>query len=140
VSDAPKKNRGGRPKGSENKITKEMRLLVRAAAEIAGDRRAAKVLGEAKAKGLKLAESPLGGALGYLADMAEAQPVAFLSVLGKTIEKHVKIDAPRELVIMRDYTGIGLEDLPEVARRKIESARRAAAEAAAQITREEATK
>lgn len=131
----------GRPKGSENKITKAMRELVMLAAEVAGDRRRGAKMTKAAAEGMKLAESPLGGALGYLADMAENEPVAFLGMLGKTIEKHVKVDVEeRERVIMRDYTGLRLEDLPAPVLRKIEKARAAAVQAALEVTHKEGLK
>jgi hypothetical protein len=130
----------GRPKGSENKITKAMRELVKLAAEVAGDRRRDHKLVKASAEGLKLAEPPLGGALGYLTDMAEQHPQAFLGLIGKTIEKHVTVEVEeRERVMMRDYTGLRLEDLPESVLRKIEKARAAAAAAALEITQKEKT-
>jgi hypothetical protein len=90
-----RKKSGGRVRGTPNKITRQMRELVQEATALAGDARKG---GDA-------------GALKYLTRQARKKPNAFLALLGKTIEKHVKLDATvRERVRVVNLTGLDLSD------------------------------
>ena len=102
----------GRPKGAKGKLTLAIRETIALATEAAGDIIAAQRRIAAR-KNHEAAPATTGGALEYLTHQAIAEPKAFLSVLGKTIEKHVKLDAAvRATVSWRDFTGLHLEKLP----------------------------
>ena len=86
--DDPKKgiNRGnagkGRPKGSPNKITADLKRAILEAAEAAGEE---------------------GGTVGYLTTQATANPAAFMTLLGKVLPTTLAGDdaAPIRHVIER---------------------------------------
>jgi hypothetical protein len=76
-------NRGkGRPKGSPNKITADLKSAILGAAEAAG--------GE-------------GGTIGYLTRQAKENPTAFLTLLGKVLPMTVAGDdeSPLRLIVER---------------------------------------
>jgi hypothetical protein len=64
----PKQRGGGRPPGSLNKITRDVRLMI--------------------TKALVLA-----GGVAYLRRQADANPAAFLGLVGKTLPKEVNLNA-----------------------------------------------
>jgi hypothetical protein len=81
-------NRGnagkGRPKGSQNKITADIKRAILEAAEAAG--------GE-------------GGTVGYLTAQATANPASFLALIGKVLPMQVAGDKENPLV-MQVLTGV----------------------------------
>ena len=82
----------GRAPGTPNKLTRQMRELVQVATGIAGG-------------------GGDEGALEYLVACAKKNRVAFLSLLGKTIEKKVELSGEAlETVRVIDHTGLKLSD------------------------------
>lgn len=101
----------GRPKGSKNAMTIAMKEIIVAAAHAAGDEIARRKAIAAKAGRSKAPPSP-GGALEYLTTQALAEPKAFLSVLGRTIEKSIKVRGEgTPVLVFRDFTGLKLGQL-----------------------------
>lgn len=68
----------GRPKGSQNKVTKLLRDAIAEAAELAGGKE---------------------GLVGYLKKQAIAHPAAFIGLLGKVLPLQVQAQANKELRI-----------------------------------------
>jgi hypothetical protein len=83
--DDPKKgvNRGnagkGRPKGSPNKITADLKRAILEAAEAAGEE---------------------GGTVGYLTTQATANPAAFMTLLGKVLPTTLAGDSDNPLSVI----------------------------------------
>lgn len=97
------KKAGGRAKGTQNKITLDVRAAIEGALE------------EAHPQGKKA----------YLIELArgtEKERQAFVALVGKIIPKEIKLEATmRETVTVRNFTGLRVDKLPKsVLRRLIE--------------------
>lgn len=103
--------RGGRKKGTPNKVTKELREMAREALERAGDVKARRAARADPIKALKGGVAYLTSAL--LSDDTKVA-VAAMRLVGQTMEKQVKLDvAMRERVIVRNFTGLRIDRLPK---------------------------
>lgn len=76
-------NPRGRPKGSKNKQTAELKDAILAAANGAHPE----------------------GLVGYLTWLAQEQPTAFAPLLGKLLPRDVSVDLGGTLLIVKDYSG-----------------------------------
>ena len=89
----------GRKKGTPNKTTKLMKESITLAAERAGLAMVEKRYGESKEETDKrfIEEAKKDGMTAYLQLMAEVQPTAFMSLMGKVLPLQVKADIDGEI-------------------------------------------
>ncbi len=75
---------GGRIKGTPNKISADIKDMIRAALQ-------------------------LEGGVEYLRQQARKQPQAFLGLLGRLLPSQIKAEIDLPLVTVRDFTGLAIE-------------------------------